>query len=116
MKITNRIRFGISLILFVFLTLLQPNSQLYAEDTAHAFKSVTFRINLVTNTNRNLLHQYWKPLAGGEAAIEVNAHAVFVSSLDGEGEFWCANFRRPFADEPILSARRRWSASDAAMP
>ena len=33
MNNTNKIRFGISLILFVFLSLLQPNLQLYAEDT-----------------------------------------------------------------------------------
>jgi methylaspartate mutase sigma subunit len=32
------------------------------------------------------------------AALEVNAHAVFVSSLNGEGEYWCSNFRRRFAD------------------
>lgn len=31
-----------------------------------------------------------------EAALEVNAHAVFVSSLNGEGEHWCADFRRQF--------------------
>jgi methylaspartate mutase sigma subunit len=31
-----------------------------------------------------------------EAALEVNAHAVFVSSLNGEGEHWCADFRRRF--------------------
>jgi len=30
------------------------------------------------------------------AALEVNAHAVFVSSLNGEGEYWCADFRRQF--------------------
>jgi methylaspartate mutase sigma subunit len=29
-----------------------------------------------------------------EAALEVNADAVFVSSLNGEGEYWCADFRR----------------------
>lgn len=29
-----------------------------------------------------------------QAALEVNAHAVFVSSLNGEGEHWCADFRR----------------------
>jgi methylaspartate mutase sigma subunit len=28
-----------------------------------------------------------------QAALEVNAHAVFVSSLNGEGEHWCAQFR-----------------------
>jgi methylaspartate mutase sigma subunit len=33
-----------------------------------------------------------------QAALEVNADAVFVSSLNGEGEYWCANFRRPFVD------------------
>lgn len=32
-----------------------------------------------------------------EAALEVNAHAVFVSSLNGEGEYWCSNFRQRFA-------------------
>ena len=31
-----------------------------------------------------------------EAALEVNAHAVFVSSLNGEGEHWCADFRSHF--------------------
>lgn len=29
-----------------------------------------------------------------EAALEVNADAVFVSSLNGEGEYWCADFRQ----------------------
>lgn len=29
-----------------------------------------------------------------QAALEVNAHAVFVSSLNGEGEYWCADFRQ----------------------
>lgn len=33
-----------------------------------------------------------------EAALEVNADAVFVSSLNGEGEHWCADFRKRFAD------------------
>ena len=33
-----------------------------------------------------------------EAALEVNAHAVFVSSLNGEGEHWCADFRRRFEE------------------
>jgi methylaspartate mutase sigma subunit len=32
-----------------------------------------------------------------QAALEVNADAVFVSSLNGEGEYWCADFRRQFA-------------------
>src|SRR5687767_5007536 len=31
-----------------------------------------------------------------QAALEVNADAVFVSSLNGEGEYWCANFRDRF--------------------
>lgn len=31
-----------------------------------------------------------------QAALEVNAHAVFVSSLNGEGEYWCSDFRRHF--------------------
>lgn len=29
-----------------------------------------------------------------EAALEVNADAILVSSLNGEGEHWCADFRR----------------------
>jgi methylaspartate mutase sigma subunit len=33
-----------------------------------------------------------------QAALETNAHAVFVSSLNGEGEYWCADFRRRFTD------------------
>ena len=33
-----------------------------------------------------------------QAALEVNAHAVFVSSLNGEGEHWCADFRSRFSD------------------
>jgi methylaspartate mutase sigma subunit len=33
-----------------------------------------------------------------QAALEVNAHAAFVSSLNGEGEHWCADFRRPFTE------------------
>jgi methylaspartate mutase sigma subunit len=33
-----------------------------------------------------------------QAALETNAHAVFVSSLNGEGEYWCANFRQQFRD------------------
>ena len=31
-----------------------------------------------------------------EAALEVNADAVFVSSLNGEGEYWCADLRSLF--------------------
>jgi methylaspartate mutase sigma subunit len=33
-----------------------------------------------------------------QAALEANAHAVFVSSLNGEGEYWCADFRRQFTE------------------
>jgi methylaspartate mutase sigma subunit len=29
-----------------------------------------------------------------QAALEVNAQAIFVSSLNGEGEHWCAGFRQ----------------------
>ena len=32
------------------------------------------------------------------AALEVIAHAVVVSSLNGEGEYWCSDFRRRFTD------------------
>lgn len=37
-----------------------------------------------------------RPEHFSQAALEVNAHAVFVSSLNGEGEHWCADFRRRF--------------------
>jgi methylaspartate mutase sigma subunit len=33
-----------------------------------------------------------------QAALETNAHAVFVSSLNGEGEHWCSGFRKQFED------------------
>lgn len=33
-----------------------------------------------------------------QAALEVNAHAVLVSSLNGEGEYWCSDFRKQFTD------------------
>ena len=29
-----------------------------------------------------------------QAALEVNADALFISSLNGEGEYWCADFRQ----------------------
>ncbi|NJN00957.1 MAG: methylaspartate mutase subunit S [Aquincola sp.] len=32
-----------------------------------------------------------------QAALEVNADAIFVSSLNGEGEHWCAGFRQRLA-------------------
>lgn len=31
-----------------------------------------------------------------QAALETNAHAVFVSSVNGEGEYWCSDFRKQF--------------------
>jgi len=33
-----------------------------------------------------------------EAGLETNADAVFVSSLNGEGEYWCADLRSLFRD------------------
>jgi methylaspartate mutase sigma subunit len=33
-----------------------------------------------------------------QAALEVNADAVLVSSLNGEGEYWCSDFRKRFCD------------------
>jgi methylaspartate mutase sigma subunit len=33
-----------------------------------------------------------------QAALEVNADAVFISSLNGEGEYWCADFRNRFSE------------------
>lgn len=40
-----------------------------------------------------------RPHHFSDAALEVNAHAVFVSSLNGEGEYWCADFRRPYVQQ-----------------
>jgi methylaspartate mutase sigma subunit len=39
-----------------------------------------------------------RPEHFSQAALEVNADAVFVSSLNGEGEYWCADFRNRFAE------------------
>ncbi len=39
-----------------------------------------------------------RPESFVQAALEVNAHAVFVSSLNGEGEHWCADFRQRFIE------------------
>ena len=71
MNQSSKIRETTVLVLFVFLTLLFSNSQLFAEDSDPAFKSVTFRFNLLTNTNRNILHHYWEPLIGAEAEVEM---------------------------------------------
>lgn len=32
------------------------------------------------------------------AALEVEAHAVLVASINGEGEYWCTNFRQRFEE------------------
>lgn len=39
-----------------------------------------------------------------QAALEVHAHAVFVSSLNGEGEHWCSDFRRQFLEAGLTQA------------
>lgn len=39
-----------------------------------------------------------RPAHFSQAALETNADAVFVSSLNGEGEYWCANFRSHFSE------------------
>ena len=43
-----------------------------------------------------------RPEHFSQAALEVNAHAVFVSSLNGEGEYWCSDFRKRFTDLGLL--------------
>lgn len=53
-----------------------------------ALEESGFRVfNLRT---RNRPHHF------SQAALEVNADAVFVSSLNGEGEHWCRDFRDHF--------------------
>ena len=42
-----------------------------------------------------------RPRHFSDAAMEVNAHAVFVSSLNGEGEYWCVNFRNQFTAQGL---------------
>lgn len=37
-----------------------------------------------------------RPEHFAQAALETNAHAVLVSSLNGEGEYWCADLRQQF--------------------
>jgi methylaspartate mutase sigma subunit len=37
-----------------------------------------------------------RPEDFSQAALETNANAVFVSSLNGEGEYWCSDFRSHF--------------------
>lgn len=37
-----------------------------------------------------------RPEHFAQAALETNAHAVLVSSLNGEGEYWCAHLREQF--------------------
>lgn len=37
-----------------------------------------------------------KPEAFVAACLETEAHAVLVSSINGEAEYWCADFRRRF--------------------
>ena len=46
--------------------------------------------NVYNIRTRNRPHHF------ADAALEVNADAVFVSSLNGEGEYWCADFRKPY--------------------
>src|SRR6185437_7976904 len=33
-----------------------------------------------------------------QAALEVNADAIFVSSVNGEGEYWCKDFRKKLSE------------------
>jgi len=55
---------------------------------AEALKNRGFRVvNLGTNN---------KPEYFVDAAIEVNAHAVLIASLNGEGEIWCRDIRARF--------------------
>jgi hypothetical protein len=63
------------LFFFVFLLILPNHSRLYAEDPDQTFKSLSFRLNLLTNTNRNTLHQYWTAIIGGEAEVELPFYA-----------------------------------------
>lgn len=37
-----------------------------------------------------------------EASLEVDADAVFVSSINGEGEHWCADFRARFDSAGLI--------------
>ena len=75
MNLTSKRNLSTTLIILLFLTQLFPNLYLFAEDSDPAFKTVNFRLNLLTNTNRNLLHQYWEPTFGGEEEVNMPFYA-----------------------------------------
>jgi hypothetical protein len=61
-----------SISFFIFFLLIFPIfSLLYAEITDNTFSSLSFRLNLLTNTNRITLHDDWTPFWGGEVEIEL---------------------------------------------
>ena len=66
----------VKILLILFLPLILVNSSaLFAENPNKTFSSLTFKLNLLTNTNRNTLHQYWSPYLGGEAEVETPFYA-----------------------------------------
>jgi len=66
-----------SLILIFLILILHVsiNSCLYAEEVDQSFTSIAFKLNLQTNTNRNLLHRFWIHNLGAEAEIEMPFYA-----------------------------------------
>lgn len=79
MNFTTQSRLRRSLILNVCLILQVTTTFLFAEDSDSAFKTLSFKINCLTNTNRNLLHQYWQPFIGGEVEVKMPFYAGNIS-------------------------------------
>ena len=67
------------LLLFAFIIILisSISSPLYAEEP---FDTITFRLNFLTNTNRNTFHQYWDPKIGMEGVGEM---PFYLGSIEG---------------------------------
>jgi len=80
------------LFIIAFLIILPIQSRLYADDEDNAFKFISLRLNLLANTNRNTLHQYWTPFWGGEVEVDMPFYAgdiragLHLYQFDGKNE------------------------------
>jgi len=88
------------------LILLYPNSPLCAQKSNKAFESISFRINLLANSNQNSLHRYWEPLFGGEAEIEMPFYEGQMSA--GLQLFQFTGRKEKFPDYLVSFIYLRW--------
>ena len=65
------------LILFIIEFFSATGSPLFSEEP---FQTITFRLNLLTNTNRSTFHQYWDPRYGMEVIGEM---PFYLGSVEG---------------------------------